>query len=477
MKALKNLLSGIECSMEFDHQIWNYPDINKCHVAIIGLGYVGLPLAVEIAKKQKSYLTGKILQRKVIGFDVNKQRVEELKNGFDRTNEIESNLLLKNTSLKFSLDIHEIIGADVFIITVPTPIDKHKNPDLQALKDASIKVGEALKIKKEKDLNPHKYIVPIVLYESTVYPGTTEEICIPIIEKISGLICDNTNSQISFSCGYSPERINPGDKNHKIKDIIKVTSGTNKKVATWIDNFYGSIIEAGTHKAKNIKVAEAAKIIENTQRDINIALINELAIIFKLLKIDTLDVLEAASTKWNFLPFKPGLVGGHCIGVDPYYLTFKAQSLGYLPEVVLSGRRINDGMPKWVADQLILEMCIRKISIKSASLLILGFTFKENCPDIRNTKVYEIYKTLKKYHLKIDIVDPWVVKDSVSENYNIQVSNKIEKYKKYSAVICAVSHHQFHDMKVCDWSSLLEENGILFDLKGLIPRELNPLRI
>ena len=463
--------------MKFDETPWNYPDIHKCRVAIIGLGYVGLPLAVEIAKRQKSYLTGAYLERNVVGFDVDDTRIEELNRGFDRTNEINSSRLLKNVGLIFSNDFEAIVSAEIFIITVPTPIDEHKNPNLQALKDASIKVGKALKMRKEKDYECENNIVPIVLYESTVYPGTTEEICIPLIEKTSGLRCDCLDSKISFSCGYSPERINPGDKNHKIRDIIKVTSGSNKKVASWIDSFYGSIINAGTHKASSIKVAEAAKIIENTQRDINIALINELAIIFKLLKIDTLDVLEAASTKWNFIPFKPGLVGGHCIGVDPYYLTFKAQAVGYLPEVVLSGRRINDGMSKWVVDQLILEMCLKQISIKSANLLILGFTFKENCPDTRNTKVYEIYKILKKYNIKIDIVDPWVDKCAVKEKYDIQVFDKIDKNEKYSAVICAVAHDHFRNMKVLEWSSLLKTDGILFDLKGLIPRELNPLRI
>ena len=338
-------------------------------------------------------------------------------------------------------------------------------------------VAKALKIKKEENIDSRNKVIPIVLYESTVYPGTTEEICIPLIESESGLICNDLKSAKSFACGYSPERINPGDREHKIKDIIKVTSGSSEEASIWIDNFYHSIIKVGTHRVKTIKTAEAAKIIENTQRDINIALVNELAIIFKLLKIDTLEVLEAASTKWNFLPFKPGLVGGHCIGVDPYYLTFKAQSLGYLPEVVLSGRRINDGMAKWVVEQLILEMCKKNISIKSANVLILGFTFKENCPDTRNTKVVEIFEILKNYNLKVDIVDPWVRKSSIDENYKIKILNKTIKDKKYSAIISTVAHKQFVEMSLMEWRSLIKDNGVLFDLKGLIPRELDPIRI
>ena len=346
------------------------------------------------------FLTGQNLNRKVIGFDIDENRLEELKNNFDRTNEISKDQLSNKNFYKLTSKIEEIISADIFIITVPTPIDKHKNPNLEALKSASILVTKALKIKKEENIDFRNKVIPIVLYESTVYPGTTEEVCIPLIESESGLVCNDSKSAKSFACGYSPERINPGDKEHKIKDIIKVTSGSSEEASIWIDNFYHSIIKVGTHRVKNIKIAEAAKIIENTQRDINIALVNELAIIFKLLKIDTLDVIEAASTKWNFLPFKPGLVGGHCIGVDPYYLTYKAQSLGYLPEVVLSGRRINDGMAKWVVEQLILEMCQKNISIKSANILILGFTFKENCPDTRNTKVVEIFEILKKLQSK-----------------------------------------------------------------------------
>ncbi len=463
--------------MEFDKENYDFPDINKSNVAIIGLGYVGLPLAVEIAKKQKSYLSGEIIDRKVIGFDINQKRIEELKNGYDRTNEISKSQNLSNVFIDLTNDFKKLILADIFIITVPTPIDNDNKPDLTALKNASITVAKTLKLKKEIEFNTKKRLIPIVIYESTVYPGTTEEICIPLIEKNSGLNCDSLKNFKSFCCGYSPERINPGDREHTIKDIVKVTSGSNREASIWINNFYGSIISAGTYQAQSIKIAEAAKIIENTQRDINIALVNELAIIFKFLKIDTLDVLEAASTKWNFIPFKPGLVGGHCIGVDPYYLTFKSQCVGYSPEVVLAGRKINDGMAKWVVDQLILEMCRKDISIKSSNILILGFSFKENCPDIRNTKVLDIIKMLEEYNIEIDIVDPWVDKASVKKKYNLKISENLIKGKKYSAVITSVAHKQFLSMSLNEWKNLIKENGILYDLKGLIPRELDTLRI
>ena len=463
--------------MEFDKKNYHLPDINKSTVAVIGLGYVGLPLAVEIAKKQSSYLSGEKLNRKVIGFDINPERIEELKNGYDRTNEISQNENLSNVFYDFTNDFKKLIIADIFIITVPTPIDKNNKPDLTALKNASITVAKALKLKKEIEFNLKKGSIPIVIYESTVYPGTTEEICIPLIEKESGLSCDELKNFKSFCCGYSPERINPGDKEHTISDIVKVTSGSNKEASLWIKNFYGSIISAGTYEAQSIKIAEAAKIIENTQRDINIALVNELAIIFKLLKIDTLDVLKAASTKWNFLPFKPGLVGGHCIGVDPYYLTFKSQTMGYSPEVVLAGRKINDGMAKWVVDQLILEMYRKDISIRSANILILGFSFKENCPDIRNTKVLDMVKSLEKYNIDIDIVDPWVDKASVKKKYNLKIYEKVIKGKRYSAVISSIAHRQFQSMSLTEWKALIKENGILYDLKGIIPRKLETLRI
>ncbi|MBO8230561.1 Vi polysaccharide biosynthesis protein VipA/TviB [Prochlorococcus marinus str. MU1404] len=455
-----------------------YPDLNKCVVAIIGLGYVGLPLLVALAQNKDNEIEFRNIHRKIIGFDINEERLEELKKGIDRTNEITKNELKNSNIFKLTNKIEDITQADIFIITVPTPIDENKKPDLKALKSASMTVAKALKLRAQKqDIKTTKKI-PIVIYESTVYPGTTEEICIPIIEKHSGLIYDDLqNKEKTFSCGYSPERINPGDKEHKLEDIIKVTSGSNKIVSIWIDKFYGSVIKAGTFMAANIKTAEAAKVIENTQRDLNIALINELAIIFKMIGIDTLEVLEAASTKWNFLPFKPGLVGGHCIGVDPYYLTYKAESLGYLPEVVLAGRKINDGMSKWIAEQIILEMSKKNISISSSKVLILGFSFKENCPDIRNTKVFDLINFLKVYNLDFEVVDPWVNKKEAEKVCGISIQNKFHKNKKYDVVISCVAHQQFLDISLNEWRNLIKDNGILFDLKGFIPRKLNPIRI
>ena len=451
----------------------NYPDINSCTIAVVGLGYVGLPLAIEFSKKQKCHISGNKLNRKVIGFDINLDRIGDLKNGIDKTNEISKKELLEADFHELTNDIELISNADVFIITVPTPIDKAKKPDLTPIKLASENVAKALKIRSNL---PNKSI-PIVIYESTVYPGTTDEICIPLIEKGSGLLCEHSKNKNIFACGYSPERINPGDKKHRLKDIIKVTSGSNREAAKWIDLFYGSIIKAGTYLTKDIKTAEAAKIIENTQRDINIALINELAIIFKLLNLDTLDVLEAASTKWNFLKFKPGLVGGHCIGVDPYYLTYKAQSIGYSPDIVLAGRRINDDMSRWVAEQIVLEISKKDIILSNSRILILGFTFKENCPDIRNTKIYDLIKVLEQYKLNIEVVDPFVNPKEVKKIYGINVTKRISNNVKYDAVVCAVSHNTFIEMNKSTWSNLIYKKGIIFDLKGIVPREINPIRI
>lgn len=449
-----------------------YPDINECTIAIIGLGYVGLPLAIEFSKKQKCFISGKILNRKIIGFDINLERIEELKKGLDNTNEIDSKDLLNANFLDLTNKVESIAKADVFIITVPTPIDSFKKPDLSPIKKASLIVAKAMKIRSQLPINT----IPIVIYESTVYPGTTEEVCIPIIEKESGLFCDISKNNV-FACGYSPERINPGDKEHRLKDIIKITSGSNTNVAKWIDLFYGSIIHAGTHLTKDIKTAEAAKIIENTQRDINIALMNELAIIFKLLDIDTLDTLRAASTKWNFIKFQPGLVGGHCIGVDPYYLTYKSQSMGYSPEMVLAGRRINDDMSKWLAEQIILEMTKKNIPIFNSNILILGFTFKENCPDIRNTKVFDLINILKEYNLNLEIVDPWVNSLESETVYGIKIKKSIPKNIKYHALVCAVAHEEFIKIKKSNWKKMINQNGIIFDLKGIVPRELDPVRI
>ena len=452
----------------------NFPDLEKCTIAIIGLGYVGLPLAIEFAKKKKCILSGNHLDRKIIGFDINEERLEAIKNGFDETNEISNKKLSKTKFHDLTSDITSLSKADVFIVSVPTPIDNFKEPDLNPLRKACLTVGKALKIRKSN--NNKKYILPIIIFESTVFPGTTEEICIPIIEKESGLFIENDENINHFAFGYSPERINPGDKKHTLVDIKKITSGNNSESSDWIKNLYGSIIKAGIYQTKNIKIAEAAKIIENTQRDINIALVNEFAIIFKLMDIDTLDVINAASSKWNFLPFKPGLVGGHCIGVDPYYLTYKAKLLGYYPEIVLAGRKINDNMGQWVAEQVILEMSRRTIIIEKAEVLILGMTFKENCSDIRNTKVIDIVKNFYNYKTKLTVVDPLVDCKEVKKVYGIKASNLIPCGVKYSTVVCLVAHKEFLKLDKKDWDTIINEDGFFFDLKGFLPRELDVIR-
>tara|TARA_B100000401_G_scaffold72499_1_gene44411 strand:- start:2941 stop:4278 length:1338 start_codon:yes stop_codon:yes gene_type:complete len=439
------------------------PEINNSSIAIIGLGYVGLPLAVEFAKLRINQNNSSY--RTVIGFDTNIDRIQELKNGFDKTNEISKEELLKAKGLMLSSEYKDIDNADIFLITVPTPITLDKNPDLKPLINATKTVAKSLSY-REKNCNP------IIIYESTVYPGTTEEICVPIIENISGLVFNK-----DFFCGYSPERINPGDSTHKLTSIIKITSGSNKEVSNWIDKFYSLIVSAGTYKSPSIKVAEAAKIIENTQRDLNIALINELAIIFNRLNIDTLDVLKAASTKWNFLNFKPGLVGGHCIGVDPYYLTFKSMQVGYYPELVLAGRRINDNMASWLVDQIILKMIQKNIDIRNSNILILGFSFKENCGDLRNTKVNDLYKSLKKYNLNCKIFDPIVNPEDAKEFYKIKVLKKLPLNEKFDAIIVAVAHKFFKEISINNWNQLLKNNSIIYDLKGVVPRELSPYRI
>jgi len=442
-----------------------FPELKTCTVAVIGLGYVGLPLAVEFAKSQPCRRTGTALQRRVIGFDVNSQRLEELRKGVDRTNETSAEELQAAQLLEFTNDPDQLAQADVFVVTVPTPIDSAKRPDLTPLEKASATVGHVLKQR-------HSASMPVVIYESTVYPGATQEVCVPILERESGLSFNE-----GFCCGYSPERINPGDNEHKLTTITKVTSGSTAQAAAWVDGFYGSIIEAGTHLAPSLKVAEAAKVIENTQRDLNIALVNELAIIFRKMGIDTLDVLEAAGTKWNFLPFRPGLVGGHCIGVDPYYLTHKAEELGYHPQVVLAGRRINDGMGRWLAEQLLLGLAQRRLSVVGARVLVLGLTFKENCPDLRNTKVVDLINGLERYGMDVDVVDPWVDPAEAQREYDLTVSPSIPLAGEYVAVVAAVAHQEFVAINSEQWRQLSIPSGVLLDLKGIIPRELEPLRI
>jgi UDP-N-acetyl-D-glucosamine/UDP-N-acetyl-D-galactosamine dehydrogenase len=413
-------------------------------VAIIGLGYVGLPLAVEF---------GKTVQ--VLGFDINKQRINELKQGVDRTLEVEPSELEKASLLQFSYNVNDLKDATYFIITVPTPVDQYKKPDLSPLMSASKTVGSVL---KKGD---------IVIYESTVYPGCTEEDCVPILEQQSGLKYNH-----DFFCGYSPERINPGDKLHRVTTIKKVTSGSTPEVAEKVDQLYKKIIIAGTHKASSIKVAEAAKVIENSQRDINIAFVNELALIFDRMGIDTHEVLEAAGTKWNFLPFKPGLVGGHCIGVDPYYLTHKAESLGYHPEVILAGRRINDNMSNYIASNIIKLMANHEHPVFGADVLVLGITFKENCPDIRNSKVVDVIRELQGYGTRVDIYDPQANDEEVNHEYGLSLVTTITK--KYHAIILAVGHDEFRKL---DLQSLKAPNAIVYDVKAFFEKSTVTARL
>ncbi|MGL4858200.1 MAG: Vi polysaccharide biosynthesis UDP-N-acetylglucosamine C-6 dehydrogenase TviB [Enterobacteriaceae bacterium] len=423
--------------------------LNEIKLAIIGLGYVGLPLAVEF---------GRI--RQVIGFDVNRERIEELKSGNDHTLEISQEELSNAKHLTtYTINIEELRNCNCFIITVPTPIDKYKRPDLSMLYDASKAIG---KILKKGD---------IVIYESTVYPGCTEEDCVPILELYSGLKFNK-----DFFCGYSPERINPGDKKHRVTSIKKVTSGSTAEVADLIDLLYNEIITVGTHKAESIKVAEAAKVIENTQRDLNIALINELALIFNKMGIDTEAVLKAAGSKWNFLPFSPGLVGGHCIGVDPYYLTYKAQSIGYHPEIILAGRRLNDSMGIYVVAQLIKVMAKKSIQIDGAKILIMGFSFKENCPDLRNTRVADIVTELKDYNCNIDVYDPWVRVEEAQKEYGILPVIE-PKTDYYDAIILTVAHEQFKGLGAATIRSFGKPTAVLYDLKYILAANESDLRL
>jgi UDP-N-acetyl-D-galactosamine dehydrogenase len=415
-------------------------------ISVIGLGYVGLPLAVEFGKKFKT-----------LGFDINSNRVIELNNGIDNTKEVEQYELLNQENLSFSSDVSDIMDTDFFIVTVPTPVDEYNKADLTPIRKATESIAKYLKLGS------------VVIYESTVFPGVTEEYCVPILEKISGL-----KHNIDFFTGYSPERINPGDKKNRLTTIKKITSGSTPEIATKIDCLYKEIITAGTYSASSIKVAEAAKVIENSQRDINIAFVNELAKIFNLMQIDTEEVLLAAGTKWNFLPFRPGLVGGHCISVDPYYLAQKAQTLGYHPEIILSGRRINDGMGQYVASELIRIMIVHDVPVKNAKVLLLGLTFKENCPDIRNTRVKDIYDALIKYGIEIHVTDPHADQEQVKHEYNIDLYNweNVSTTQKlinqsFSAVMLTVSHNEFGEI---DAKQLKESNCIIYDVKSFFPK-------
>ena len=415
-------------------------DLTHKTIAIIGLGYVGLPLAVEFGKK-----------RPVIGFDIKQERIEKLISGVDHTHECSVEELDDAKQLSFTSNPNHLKDAQVFIITVPTPVDRANRPDLTPLIKASETVGKVLKVGD------------IVIYESTVYPGATEEVCVPVLAKFSGLAFNK-----DFYCGYSPERINPGDKNHRLPSIRKVTSGSTAEVSNGVDRLYAEIITAGTYMASSIKVAEAAKVIENTQRDVNIALMNELSLIFHKLGIDTLEVLEAAETKWNFLPFRPGLVGGHCIGVDPYYLTHKAQEMGYHPEVILAGRRINDRMAEYVADETVKLMLQKGLPVLGCKILVLGLSFKENCPDVRNSKVVDIVKRLQAYNTVVDIYDPWVDLEEAKIEYGIDCLPAFPETNKYSAIILAVSHDEFKTLGVDRIKLFGVLNSVIFDVKGVL---------
>ena len=411
-------------------------------IAIIGLGYVGLPLAHAFAKKYE-----------VIGFDINQSRIDELNGGYDRTLEL-SNAQLAEVKGKmlFSITLEDIASCNIYIVTVPTPIDASNRPDLTPLIKSSQMIGKVLK----KD--------DIVIYESTVYPGVTEEVCVPELEKASGLVFNK-----DFFAGYSPERINPGDKEHTVTKILKVTAGSTPEIAKRVDALYASVIDAGTHLASSIKVAEASKVIENTQRDVNIALINELALIFDTMGIDTNEVIEAASTKWNFIKLSPGLVGGHCIGVDPYYLTYKAEEMGYKPNLILGARQINNGMGKYIAEQTIKEMIKHDKKIKDANILVLGVTFKEDCPDMRNTKVVDIIEELKVYGCAVDVYDPWVDRDEPKQHYNHGlIANPFTADKKYDSIILAVAHHQFKSLQRNEYEQISTAEAVLIDVKGII---------
>ena len=423
-------------------------DLNNIKIAVIGLGYVGLPLAVEFGK-----------QHSVVGFDINAERISALIAGTDHTLEVSDDELAQAAHLSYSSDINELKDCNFFIVTVPTPIDDYKQPDLTPLIKASEAIGSLL----NKD--------DIVVYESTVYPGATEEVCIPVLEKVSGLIFNQ-----DFYAGYSPERINPGDKEHRVTNILKVTAGSTPEIADFVDEVYNLIITAGTHKAASIKVAEAAKVIENTQRDVNIALINELAVIFNKMGIDTQAVLEAAGTKWNFLPFRPGLVGGHCIGVDPYYLTHKAQAIGYNPEIILAGRRLNDSMGEYVVTQLVKTMIKKRIQVEGAKVLVLGLSFKENCPDVRNTKVIDIVHELEEYNIDVDVYDPWVDKAEAEREYNVTPISK-PAVNNYDGIILAVAHNEFIELGVEQIRNFGKDSHVLYDLKYAFTKEATDIRL
>lgn len=423
-------------------------DLSNTKIAVIGLGYVGLPLAIEFSKKLP-----------VVGFDVNEKRIKDLVDGHDNTMELSPDDLKKGSNIIYSFSEKDLIDCNVYIVTVPTPVNSDHKPDLNPLIRASKMIAHHI----NKD--------DVVIYESTVYPGATEEVCIPVVESVSGLTFNK-----DFYAGYSPERINPGDKNHHVSNILKVTSGSTTEVAEFIDELYKLVITAGTHRAPSIRVAEAAKVIENTQRDVNIALINELAMIFSALEIDTQEVLEAAGTKWNFLPFRPGLVGGHCIGVDPYYLAHKALSVGYHPDLILAARQLNDGMSNFVISQLVKKMLLKQINVNGSKILIMGLTFKENCPDLRNSKVIDLVKGLEAYNASVDVYDPYCSAETVENDYDISMTN-YPKQGFYDALVIAVSHDHFKKLGPDVTKSFTKENHVFYDLKYVYHKSVSDIRL
>ena len=442
----------------------NYPDLYNCKIAVIGLGYVGLPLAMEFAERKICSFSGNKISRMVIGYDSKLSRIIELKENFDKTAEKSASDLRNKKNIIFTNNPKDIISCDVFIVTVPTPINENKQPDLEFLKNASLLIGQTLYLKESR-------ILPIIIFESTVYPGATEEFCVPLIESESGY-----KYKEDFLCAYSPERINPGDKTKRLSDIVKITSGCNETCSKWVDNLYKSIIDAGTFRTESIKVAEAAKVIENTQRDINVALVNELSIIFSKMNIDILDVLDAASTKWNFLNFRPGLVGGHCIGIDPYYLTWKTEQIGYKPEMILSGRKVNEMMSTIFLEKIINYLKLKKKTVRGTKMLIIGGTFKEDCPDVRNSKIIDfLIQALQKGFI-LNIYDPIADFTNLDKSLKKYIINELPLNQEYDVLVISVAHSLFKEFLINNYLKILNKNGFVFDIKGILKKSKNIIR-
>ena len=435
-----------------------YPDLYNCNIAVIGLGYVGLPLAMEFAERKICSFSGEKMSRNIVGFDSKLSRIKDLKNNIDRTGEKTANELKNKKNIIFTNNPKDILLSDIFIVTVPTPINDKKQPNLEFLKSASILIGETLSLRKSE-------LIPIIIFESTVFPGATEEFCAPLIENSSGL-----TYQKDFLCAYSPERINPGDKTKKLIDIVKITSGCNNTCSKWVDDFYRSIINTGTYMAKSIKVAEAAKVIENTQRDINIALVNELSIIFSKMDLDILDILDAASTKWNFLNFRPGLVGGHCIGIDPYYLTWKTEQIGYKPEMILSGRKVNEKMSSIFLEKIIDHLKVQNKQVKATKMLIMGAAFKEDCPDIRNSKIFDFLTKALKEGFSVNVYDPIADLSNLDKSLKKYIIHELSVKKKYDVLVLAVAHSVFKKLPMKSYLDILNEDGFIFDIKGILKK-------